>query len=175
MNQEPDLGGAWPAFCPALPDGSPTISPQETNEPTLNPSPPVEMIPTVKPTVEIVPTAKPTDEPAPVTTETPTEAPQGMSMFYSSSLIPGNYPTRQPINAIFGSKSSKAKNPRPQYSSKSSKGSKSSKSNGYHGYLNSHIIYEDYMMKSSSSMVSSYGLSLITLAVTLYLSGGLLM
>ena len=35
--QGTELGGAWPAFCPALPDGSPTISPR-TKEPTLTPS-----------------------------------------------------------------------------------------------------------------------------------------
>eukprot|EP00986_Skeletonema_menzelii_P017624 scaffold20823_cov163-Skeletonema_menzelii.AAC.2 len=165
---EPDLGGAWPAFCPALPDYSPTISPQ-SNDPTLNPSSsPVEKVPTVTPTVE----------PAPVTTETPTETPtyasQGMSMSYGySSLIPGPSPTRKPISAVFGSKSSKGKT-HPSKSSKSGS-SKSSKSNGYYGYLNSHIVYEDFMMKNSSSKVSSYGISLITLAVTLYLSGGLLM
>jgi hypothetical protein len=32
-----EISNAWPIFCPALPDGSPTISPK-TNEPTLTPS-----------------------------------------------------------------------------------------------------------------------------------------
>eukprot|EP00985_Skeletonema_marinoi_P006967 scaffold3044_cov123-Skeletonema_marinoi.AAC.6 len=160
------LGGAWPAFCPALPDGSPTISPR-TNDPTLTPSSaPIEKLPTV------TPTAKPVITDAPVTTDAPTDAPQ------SSSLIPGPSPTRKPTHPVFGSKSAKSKSLKPPHSAKSSKSksaknsSKSSKSN-YHGYLNAHIVYEDFKMMNSSSMLSSFGISLITLAVTFYLSGGL--
>ena len=164
--QDPDLGGAWPAFCPALPDGSPTISPR-TNDPTITPSAsPIENLPKV-------PTISPTGgKPSPAS-----DKPQW------SSLIPGPTPSKKPSHPVFG-KSSKSKTHKPPSSSKSGKSKsgkkgkpKSSKggnpwSSGQ-GYLNANIVYEDLKVNSSSMLSSYYGLSLVTFFVTFYVSGGL--
>jgi len=49
-----DLSNAWPAFCPALPEGSPTIAPK-SNEPTDSPTTSPIKSPTVSPTVKVDP------------------------------------------------------------------------------------------------------------------------
>jgi len=59
MYIQDEIANAWPTFCPALPDGSPTIAPR-TNEPTLIPS----KSPTLKPSAMSIPIPTPAPEPS---------------------------------------------------------------------------------------------------------------
>lgn len=109
-----ETANAWPAFCPALPDGSPTISPR-TNEPTLVPS----KSPTLKPS------ASPEMSMSMVTTASPTVR--------SSSITPPSGGGGLP--PAFSKSNKQPKTPKPakadkesSHDAKSGKSSKSSKS-----------------------------------------------
>jgi len=142
FNQEPDLGGAWPAFCAALPPDSPTISPR-TNEPTLTPSAsPIVTVPTIPPVSSLIPVP---------TTKGPTNP-----IFTSKSA---KSKTHKPPPSSKSGKGGKTKGGK----SKSSKGGGSKWSS-----LNANLIYQDLAM-NGSSMLSSFGLSLIgSLAASFY-------
>lgn len=53
-----EVSNAWPAFCPALPEGSPTIAPR-TVEPTLTPSKSPTLKPSTSPVMSMATTGKP--------------------------------------------------------------------------------------------------------------------
>eukprot|EP00985_Skeletonema_marinoi_P008380 scaffold3779_cov149-Skeletonema_marinoi.AAC.2 len=116
-----ELGGAWPAFCPARQTASPTISPTispRTKDPAHNPSSaPIDQIPTVTPSAK------------PVTTDAPSTGPSAKPIPDPS---PREKPTRsnpKPTQSVFGSKSTKSKSLKPPHSSKSSKSKSAKKSN----------------------------------------------
>jgi len=125
-----DTANAWPTFCPALPDGSPTIAPK-TNEPTLTP------------------TAMPTDPPSTKAPVTAFPTPRG-------SLLTGQ-PSRSRLSlsydmvGMFGwsGKSAKSK----AYKQKRTSESKSSKSESKSG-KHTKEWHSDSSAKSSSKSKS---------------------
>lgn len=152
-----EIANAWPTFCPALPEGSPTIAPR-SNEPTLTPS----KSPTLKPSAMSIPPSPPSP-----TTSNDGVIPNDSSVHHDQHTMSINFmafsksskhtKTHKPAKASKGS--SKSGKHSKSKSSKSSKGSKK--------YLNSQVVGYDV---SSSDVCTRSGLALV---MSVFMAGAL--
>jgi len=147
-----ELANAWPAFCPALPEGSPTIGPK-TNEPTETP--------TVSPIKS--PTLSPNDGPGPIFSA-------------KSSKMSKTQKASKQTKSSKSSKSSKsqvakdAKGAKTVKSSKSVKGKTSKASDDHSLYENTGKVTGIKVERANSgSRLHSVGLGLVTTLVACYL------